>query len=156
MTHKVQLFVVQPERDAIHIGDLSDDTFENTSKTNDWRNHVPQSIIDVWSDLNKPEKILVAITAHQNANKKKLGIMFDRPDSSEDLLEYIEACLEKHPAVAVERTVIEREYGISLVQLLSRFTVTLHGNENEQYYVIRNRPDTPDPILTFNSEHEQS
>lgn len=51
--------------------DLSDDTFERTSKVHDWRNYVPEVIQDIWKELNEKERLLVVVMAEEPANAEE-------------------------------------------------------------------------------------
>ena len=52
------------------LRDIDDDTFEHKTKCNDWRNHVPASIIDVWKTLSGMERALVALVADHAASNE--------------------------------------------------------------------------------------
>ena len=49
--------------------DLTDKAFEtNTHLKRDWRTYVPQSIVDIWGELNSYERHVVALTAHHQVH----------------------------------------------------------------------------------------
>ncbi len=50
------------------LNNIDDDTFEHKTKCNDWRNHVPTGIIDVWKHLSGTERALVALVADHAAS----------------------------------------------------------------------------------------
>ena len=50
------------------LGNINNDSFEHKTKCNDWRNHVPDSIIGVWKHLSCTERELVALVADHAAS----------------------------------------------------------------------------------------
>lgn len=50
--------------------DLSDDTFDRTTKVHDWRNHVPPTVKDHWRELSESERDFVAMVAQHAADNE--------------------------------------------------------------------------------------
>ena len=58
------LFImIMREARSLALENIDDDTFEHKTKCNDWRNHVPDSVVDVWKHLSNTERALVALVA---------------------------------------------------------------------------------------------
>ncbi len=53
-----------------HSPDVGDDVLNDTDKTHDWRNHVPEVVASVWSELTERERILVALVAELPASSE--------------------------------------------------------------------------------------
>ena len=41
--------MIMREARSLALENIDDDTFEHKTKCNDWRNHVPDSVVDVWN-----------------------------------------------------------------------------------------------------------
>ena len=71
MNPRTELYIMR-EFKTLELGNINNDAFENKTKCNDWRNHVPDSIIDVWKHLSGAERTLVALVADHAASAEYL------------------------------------------------------------------------------------
>lgn len=76
--------------------------------------------------------------------------------NTEGYLSFLEDEVDRYGCVAVGVEMIHRDLEIEVASLLSRFSVTAHGNETEAYYILRARPETPNRLITFDSESDFS
>ena len=67
MHTRTELYIMR-EFKTQALNNIDDDTFEHKTKCNDWRNHVPTGIIDVWKHLSGVERVLVALVADHAAS----------------------------------------------------------------------------------------
>lgn len=51
--------------------DLSDRTFKVAGNVHDWRNYVPDAVIEHWPELSHTERMLVAIVADVAADREE-------------------------------------------------------------------------------------
>jgi hypothetical protein len=58
---------IDTEFEKVYKGGLN---IDNKSRVHDWRNHVPQAIIDIWDELTEREQKLIAITAERGADNE--------------------------------------------------------------------------------------
>ncbi len=69
MNPRTELYIMR-EFKTQALNNIDDDTFEHKTKCNDWRNHVPTGIIDVWKHLSGAERALVALVADHAAGNE--------------------------------------------------------------------------------------
>lgn len=67
MNPRTELYIMR-EFKTQALNNIDDDTFEHKTKCNDWRNHVPIAVIDVWKHLSGAERALVALVADHAAS----------------------------------------------------------------------------------------
>ncbi len=70
MSPRTELYIMR-EFKTQALNNIDDDTFERKTKCNDWGNHVPTGIIDVWKHLSSTERALVALVADHAASAEK-------------------------------------------------------------------------------------
>ena len=51
--------------------DISDSTFNRTTRVHDWRNHVPESVEQRWHTLSNTERLLVVEVAEYSAEREE-------------------------------------------------------------------------------------
>lgn len=69
MNPRTELYIMR-EFKTLELGNINNDTFEHKTKCNDWRNHVPIAVIDVWKHLSQLERALVALVADHAASSE--------------------------------------------------------------------------------------
>jgi len=67
MNLRTEIYIMR-ECCSLALNNIDDDTFDHAQKCNDWRNHVPDEVADVWNHLSRPERALVALVADHAAS----------------------------------------------------------------------------------------
>jgi len=67
MHTRTELYIMR-EFKTQALNNINNDTFEHKTKCNDWMNHVPIAVIDVWQHLSQLERTLVALVADHAAS----------------------------------------------------------------------------------------